>query len=84
MSVLSFAATNLGGFLVGMLLGIAGSAMGLGWTLDEPVAPGTAAEGRRKGRNRTPDPDPCPARQAVLRAVPAAGRSPSRCRPSCW
>lgn len=36
LSVLSFAATNLGGFLVGMLLGIAGSAMGFGWT---PAAP---------------------------------------------
>ncbi|MFD6435813.1 DUF6114 domain-containing protein [Streptomyces venezuelae] len=32
LSVLSFAATNLGGFLVGMLLGIAGSAMGFAWT----------------------------------------------------
>ncbi|MFD0418574.1 DUF6114 domain-containing protein [Streptomyces sp. NPDC127108] len=32
LSVLSFAATNLGGFLIGMLLGIAGSAMGFGWT----------------------------------------------------
>ncbi|MEU9115394.1 DUF6114 domain-containing protein [Streptomyces sp. NPDC048483] len=32
LSVLSFAATNLGGFLVGMGLGIAGSAMGFGWT----------------------------------------------------
>ncbi|MFI9101103.1 DUF6114 domain-containing protein [Streptomyces fildesensis] len=41
LSVLSFAATNLGGFLVGMLLGITGSAMGFGWTLDEPVAPDT-------------------------------------------
>ncbi|HET6861095.1 MAG TPA: DUF6114 domain-containing protein [Streptomyces sp.] len=38
LSVLSFAATNLGGFLVGMGLGIAGSAMGFGWTpaRDEP------------------------------------------------
>ncbi|MFD9905707.1 DUF6114 domain-containing protein [Streptomyces sp. NPDC059063] len=35
LSVLSFAATNLGGFLVGMLLGIVGSALGFGWT---PVA----------------------------------------------
>ncbi|MFI0983149.1 DUF6114 domain-containing protein [Streptomyces sp. NPDC021093] len=42
LSVLSFAATNLGGFLVGTLLGIAGSAMGFGWT---PVTgPGTPAE----------------------------------------
>lgn len=32
LSVLSFAATNLGGFLVGMALGIIGSAMGFGWT----------------------------------------------------
>ncbi|EPH42428.1 DUF6114 domain-containing protein [Streptomyces aurantiacus] len=32
LSVLSFAATNLGGFLIGMLLGIVGSAMGFGWT----------------------------------------------------
>lgn len=32
LSVLSFVATNLGGFLVGMLLGIAGSAMAFGWT----------------------------------------------------
>lgn len=32
LSVLSFAATNLGGFLIGMGLGIAGSAMGFGWT----------------------------------------------------
>lgn len=35
LSVLSFAATNLGGFLIGMVLGIVGSAMGFGWT---PVA----------------------------------------------
>ncbi|WP_406509493.1 DUF6114 domain-containing protein [Streptomyces sp. NBC_00212] len=35
LSVLSFAATNLGGFLVGMALGIAGSAMGFGWTPKE-------------------------------------------------
>ncbi|MGW6358488.1 DUF6114 domain-containing protein [Streptomyces sp. NPDC055092] len=31
LSVLSFAATNLGGFLLGTLLGIAGSALGFGW-----------------------------------------------------
>ncbi|MFD9636320.1 DUF6114 domain-containing protein, partial [Streptomyces violascens] len=35
LSVLSFAATNLGGFLVGMALGITGSAMGFGWTPKE-------------------------------------------------
>ncbi|MBT2407286.1 hypothetical protein J7I97_35700 [Streptomyces sp. ISL-87] len=32
LSVLSFVATNLGGFLIGMLLGIAGSALAFGWT----------------------------------------------------
>ncbi|MFD9411760.1 DUF6114 domain-containing protein [Streptomyces sp. NPDC059989] len=32
LSVLSFVATNLGGFLVGMLLGIAGSSLAFGWT----------------------------------------------------
>ncbi|MFE3686279.1 DUF6114 domain-containing protein [Streptomyces sp. NPDC059095] len=35
LSVLSFAATNLGGFLIGMALGITGSAMGFGWTPKE-------------------------------------------------
>ncbi|MFF4407267.1 DUF6114 domain-containing protein [Streptomyces sp. NPDC001262] len=44
LSVLSFAATNLGGFLVGMLLGIAGSAMGFGWT---PGASGGSGGSKR-------------------------------------
>ncbi|MFG3286932.1 DUF6114 domain-containing protein [Streptomyces sp. NPDC048111] len=39
LSVLSFAATNLGGFLIGMALGIAGSAMGFGWTPTTPTTP---------------------------------------------
>ncbi|GAA0445967.1 DUF6114 domain-containing protein [Streptomyces olivaceiscleroticus] len=43
LSVLSFAATNLGGFLVGMGLGIAGAAMGFGWT-PLPAEPNPAAE----------------------------------------
>ncbi|MFJ2740944.1 DUF6114 domain-containing protein [Streptomyces sp. NPDC087440] len=43
LSVLSFAATNLGGFLVGTLLGIAGSAMGFGWSpVQEPENDGRA------------------------------------------
>ncbi|WP_206436490.1 DUF6114 domain-containing protein [Streptomyces sp. W1SF4] len=42
LSVLSFVATNLGGFLVGMLLGIAGSALGFGWT---PLPGGGDGEG---------------------------------------
>ncbi|WP_282793553.1 DUF6114 domain-containing protein [Streptomyces sp. CC224B] len=46
LSVLSFAATNLGGFLVGMVLGIVGSAMGFGWT---PVPADGQEEARRPG-----------------------------------
>ena len=42
LSVLSFAATNLGGFLVGMGLGIAGSAMGFGWTPGRDAGSGAA------------------------------------------
>ncbi|MGW2599736.1 DUF6114 domain-containing protein [Streptomyces klenkii] len=38
LSVLSFAVTNLGGFLAGMLLGIAGSAMGFAWSPGLPSA----------------------------------------------
>ncbi|MEV0527682.1 DUF6114 domain-containing protein [Streptomyces sp. NPDC050439] len=44
LSVLSFAATNLGGFLVGMALGIVGSAMGFGWT---PVPEGADEDSER-------------------------------------
>ncbi|MFI9023985.1 DUF6114 domain-containing protein [Streptomyces sp. NPDC053560] len=43
LSVISFAATNLGGFLVGMGLGIAGAAMGFGWT-PLPAEPDPAAD----------------------------------------
>ncbi|WP_419996921.1 DUF6114 domain-containing protein [Streptomyces boninensis] len=39
LSVLSFAATNLGGFVVGSLLGIAGSALAFGW---KPIGSGAA------------------------------------------
>lgn len=46
LSVLSFAATNLGGFLLGMGLGIAGSAMGFGWTpLREEAEGGEEGDG---------------------------------------
>ncbi|MFG2982284.1 DUF6114 domain-containing protein [Streptomyces sp. NPDC048258] len=55
LSVVSFVATNLGGFLVGMALGIAGSALAFGWTplSDEeageegPYRPGPDGRGPR-------------------------------------
>ncbi len=49
LSVLSFAATNLGGFLVGMGLGIAGSAMGFGWTVVEGGEERTGANAAESG-----------------------------------
>lgn len=58
LSVLSFAATNLGGFLVGMLLGIAGSAMGFGWTLIEPGTAETAETADVADTSAGDDPDP--------------------------
>ncbi|MEU1352792.1 DUF6114 domain-containing protein [Streptomyces cinnamoneus] len=43
LAVVSFAASNLGGFLVGALLGIAGGAMGFAWTPGAPQV-GPAAQ----------------------------------------
>lgn len=48
LSVLSFAATNLGGFLLGTLLGIAGGAMGFGWTPGQAAPQERTPAGRRK------------------------------------
>ncbi len=46
LSVLSFVATNLGGFLVGMALGIAGSSLAFGWApLPDQVPGGEVPEG---------------------------------------
>ncbi|MEF3114072.1 DUF6114 domain-containing protein [Streptomyces chrestomyceticus] len=53
LSVLSFAATNLGGFLLGMGLGIAGSAMGFGWT---PLREETEEDEEGDGDERTAPP----------------------------
>ncbi|MEV4440157.1 DUF6114 domain-containing protein [Streptomyces sp. NPDC049577] len=65
LSVVSFAVTNLGGFLVGMLLGIAGGAMGFAWTPRTPTGPGERAAPPDRG----PGPAPPPALAAVLPAV---------------
>lgn len=51
-SVVSFAATNLGGFLVGMALGVVGSSMGFGWRPRKVVEGGaedSLGEVRRDG-----------------------------------
>jgi hypothetical protein len=68
LSVLSFAATNLGGFLMGTLLGIAGSAMGFGWRplpAAEPEESGRA--GGTEGGRRPP-----PVRQQGPRSLAVA------------
>lgn len=76
LSVLSFVATNLGGFLVGTLLGSAGSALPDGAADEEgadaqaPCAPGVARAGTgRTGRARA-----APSSDARRRAPAAAGR----------
>ncbi|MFE2250818.1 DUF6114 domain-containing protein [Streptomyces lavendulae] len=77
LSVLSFVATNLGGFLVGMLLGIAGSALAFGWT---PVTAREAAGGETGG----PAPEGrgpralAAALPVVLLAALATGAPPAR------
>ncbi|MFF2806729.1 DUF6114 domain-containing protein [Streptomyces sp. NPDC058000] len=72
LSVLSFAATNLGGFLVGMGLGIAGSALGFGWTpvrdATEPAGPAAAP----------PDPHPDGAGPTGPTGAAPADRTPPR------
>ncbi|MCX5383629.1 DUF6114 domain-containing protein [Streptomyces sp. NBC_00083] len=77
LSVLSFAATNLGGFLVGMALGIAGSAMGFGWTPKEQ-ATGRATSVRTQRTLAAALPvallialDPRPPAQAQTQAPPS-------------
>ncbi|MEV0372435.1 DUF6114 domain-containing protein [Streptomyces sp. NPDC050636] len=68
LSVLSFAATNLGGFLVGMGLGIAGSAMGFGWTAPARDPGGTTAPDGTSPPARVP-----PARTTTRGKALAAG-----------
>ncbi|WP_198540095.1 DUF6114 domain-containing protein [Streptomyces sp. CT34] len=70
LSVLSFAATNLGGFLVGMGLGIAGSAMGFGWT-PAPDAGDGAGAGRKGGTGPA-------GRSAEVEGAAPAGTAPAR------
>jgi hypothetical protein len=66
LAVVSFIATNLGGFFVGMLLGVTGGSLSFGWA---PVA-----GGQRPGRPRRPprEDDPSDGLDVVIRnAAPA-------------
>ncbi|MFE4018449.1 DUF6114 domain-containing protein [Streptomyces sp. NPDC059101] len=90
LSVLSFAATNLGGFLVGMGLGIAGSALGFGWTPVRDAADTGRADAntaRPAGPTATPPgpgpvsdsgPDPDGTRPAITTGADPADRSSAR------
>ncbi|WP_030667523.1 DUF6114 domain-containing protein [Streptomyces rimosus] len=75
LSVLSFAATNLGGFLVGMGLGIAGSAMGFGWTVVEEEGGRTGRASADPESDAKPDSDnstPGPRTRSLAVALPVA------------
>ena len=51
LAVASFVATNLGGFFVGMLLGVIGASLSFGWTPGRASPPGSTA---RAVRAKTP------------------------------
>ncbi|MFD7029672.1 DUF6114 domain-containing protein [Streptomyces sp. NPDC059917] len=77
LSVLSFVATNLGGFLLGMLLGITGSALAFGWTpLPDPdgAEEGPYRRAPERGGGRTL----AAALPVVLLAALATGAPPAR------
>ncbi|MEV6582026.1 DUF6114 domain-containing protein [Streptomyces sp. NPDC051582] len=77
LSVLSFPATNLGGLLVGMLLGITGSALAFGWTPLPDAATGEEGPyGHRAGG--TGPRTLAAALPVLLAAVLATGAPPAR------
>ncbi|MEV7546915.1 DUF6114 domain-containing protein [Streptomyces sp. NPDC089915] len=89
LSVVSFVATNLGGFFVGALLGIAGGALAFGWT---PLPDG-GEEGGEEGPYRRSRDEPVPgapgpprvlavALPVALLAALAAGTPPARAEPA--
>ncbi|MFF4370007.1 DUF6114 domain-containing protein [Streptomyces sp. NPDC001594] len=81
LSVLSFVVTNLGGFLVGALLGIAGGALAFGWT---PLRDAEAEADEEEGPYRRSPDAPGPPRvlaaalPVALLAALAAGAPPAR------
>ncbi|GAA0495898.1 DUF6114 domain-containing protein [Streptomyces sp. NPDC046215] len=69
LSVLSFAASNLGGFLLGMLLGIAGGAMGFAWTPGAPPEPPEPP---------APEPGPPPGESTPGESTPGSVTTPPK------
>ena len=89
-AVLSFIASNLGGFFIGMLLGIVGGSMGFGWTpaADQPPPsrPRLAraahhSRARPLGRPRASGPSPRPPLAHAASKHPPRRRSSSRAPP---
>nr|WP_202447197.1 DUF6114 domain-containing protein [Streptomyces sp. SID5468] len=78
LSVVSFAATNLGGFGAGMALGVAGGAMGFAWT---PGPRGPSRTARRRGRTLAVAVPLLLLAVAVPARGPKAAASPARYAP---
>ncbi|MFD9370488.1 DUF6114 domain-containing protein [Streptomyces sp. NPDC060020] len=74
LSVLSFVATNLGGFLIGMALGIAGSALAFGWTPLRTDAAGEESPYRTSpdDPDDSDDPHDRPGPRALAAVLPVA------------
>ena len=58
LAVASFVATNLGGFFLGMLLGVTGASLSFGWTPGLAGWPASTARAARQGGQRASAPGP--------------------------
>ncbi|OKJ94728.1 hypothetical protein AMK26_32960 [Streptomyces sp. CB03234] len=78
LSVLSFAATNLGGFLVGSVLGILGSALGFGWTPATTQGAQPSEDGTSTGTGTGPGTGPGTGGPGDTRPAAPGGRGAPR------
>ena len=87
LAVLSFIASNFGGFFIGMLLGIIGGSMGFGWKLvrgpARPPAAGSATAWRAGDGGRRPAAAACEYHSRSARTRRTT-RPPSNSRTASW